>query len=129
VAAHEHKAQRIVADLVLAISGCRRPGRVLFQEGSNGALFRQRHALMAQGVARQVHGHAGDPRGRVLRHTADGPGAHGLQQRALRHILRQRQIPRTYQADERAVQPPCFMTEEVLDHLRSAGGDGRCLGW
>ena len=119
MAADEHQAQRIVADLLRP--SARRPAGVecvcskcVMIAGS----FSARHSLMAKRIAREVHRHARDPCGRIRRHAAHRPRAQRAEHRLLRDIFRERQIVDAEQSDERAVQAPGLVPEEMLDELR-----------
>ncbi len=132
VTADKHQAQRVVADFMGGLPRDRGNRHRLFMVGDDGRFLGGGHALAAQVVLGEIHGHLRDPGGGIGRHATHGPGAQRAEHGLLRHVLRQGQVVHPEQTDQGAVQSAGLVPEEVLDQLgglgRSRGLDGHLVG-
>ena len=117
MAAHEHHAQLVVAQLLIEVF-------VLLRSAMPSSQFaRQLLGLIREdGVApdcvqRLVAGNAEQPPARVLRNAGMGPLLESLQKRILNHLLRQIQMRGSEQARQVGDHLPRRSAEQMVDKI------------
>jgi hypothetical protein len=120
MAAAEHQAQCVIVDLVVP-----RLRAQLLKVRDDVRLLAAGHPAMPHGVAGEVDRHARDPGRGIGGDAAHRPCVQRPQQCFLCHILGEREVLHSEEADERAVQAAGLVPEEMLDQLRRSAAGGR----